>query len=59
LKVARGFATPSKNSATEAYQSADKMFEDALALERAGADMLLLECVPEALATRISKACDQ
>lgn len=37
-------------------KSADKMFEDALALERAGADMLLLECVPEALATRISKA---
>lgn len=37
-------------------KDADKLLNDALALERSGADMLLLECVPEALATKISEA---
>ncbi|QLF94399.1 3-methyl-2-oxobutanoate hydroxymethyltransferase [Pseudomonas sp. ABC1] len=36
--------------------AARKMVEDARALEMAGAAMLLLECVPSELATRISKA---
>jgi len=36
-------------------KAAQKMFEDALALEEAGADLLVLECVPQKLAARISK----
>ncbi|TBU97925.1 3-methyl-2-oxobutanoate hydroxymethyltransferase [Stutzerimonas kirkiae] len=36
--------------------AARRMLEDARALEGAGAAMLLLECVPSELATRISKA---
>lgn len=35
---------------------AEAMLEDALALESAGADALLLECVPESLAARITEA---
>ena len=35
---------------------AERIFEDAMALEQAGADMLVLECVPAALAKRISEA---
>lgn len=34
---------------------ADRLIEDALALEAAGADMLVLECVPSALASEISQ----
>lgn len=37
---------------------AEQMLEDAVALEQAGADIILLECVPEALANRITKAVD-
>lgn len=37
-------------------ESAARMLEDAVALEDAGADMLLLECVPAALAHSISEA---
>ncbi len=37
-------------------QQAQKMLDDALALEQAGAAMLLLECVPSELAARISRA---
>ncbi|MEM7283060.1 MAG: 3-methyl-2-oxobutanoate hydroxymethyltransferase [Pseudomonadota bacterium] len=36
--------------------AADRMLEDALALEQAGADIVLLECVPDALAKRIWEA---
>ncbi len=36
--------------------SAEAMLADALALQQVGADMLLLECVPAALAKRISEA---
>jgi 3-methyl-2-oxobutanoate hydroxymethyltransferase len=36
--------------------AADKMLADALALEQAGADLLVLECVPRALAKRISES---
>lgn len=35
---------------------AEQLLEDALALEAAGADMLLMECVPRALAGRITRA---
>jgi len=35
--------------------SAKQMLDDALALEQAGADLMLLECVPEALASDITK----
>ena len=35
---------------------ADRMFDDALALEEAGADLMLLECVPQSLAARITEA---
>ena len=38
--------------------AAQIMKEDALALQDAGADMLILECVPVDLATKISKALD-
>lgn len=37
---------------------AEKMREDAHALQEAGADMLLLECVPASLAEEITKAVD-
>lgn len=37
-------------------QVADQLMADSLALEQAGADMLVLECVPSALAQRISQA---
>ena len=36
-------------------QSAERMVADALALEAAGASMLVLECVPATLAARITK----
>jgi 3-methyl-2-oxobutanoate hydroxymethyltransferase len=38
------------------HDAAEKLFADALAVEAAGADMLVLECVPGALAARITKA---
>ena len=38
--------------------AADKMLDDALALQNAGADLMLLECVPESLASRITDALD-
>lgn len=37
-------------------EQAEKLFEEALALEKAGAQLLVLECVPVALAERVSKA---
>lgn len=37
-------------------EKADEMVEDALALEKAGAQIVLLECVPASLAERITKA---
>lgn len=37
-------------------QAARSMLEDALALEAAGADMLLLECIPSSLGQRITAA---
>ncbi len=36
-------------------ESADKMLNDARVLEQAGADLLLLECVPDALARKLSE----
>ncbi|MCS4505174.1 3-methyl-2-oxobutanoate hydroxymethyltransferase [wastewater metagenome] len=36
-------------------ETAERMVEDALALERAGADMLLVECIPAALAGRLTR----
>ncbi|HEY2345872.1 MAG TPA: 3-methyl-2-oxobutanoate hydroxymethyltransferase [Xanthomonadaceae bacterium] len=36
--------------------AAQRLFDDALAVEAAGAELLVLECVPSALAARISKA---
>jgi 3-methyl-2-oxobutanoate hydroxymethyltransferase len=39
-------------------EAADKMLDDALVLQQAGADLMLLECVPEALAVKITKALD-
>lgn len=38
------------------HETATRMIEDARALEAAGADMLLLECVPMALAETITRA---
>ncbi len=38
--------------------AADKMLDDALALQNAGADLMLLECVPASLASRITEALD-
>ena len=38
--------------------AADKMLNDALILQQAGADLILLECVPESLAARITRALD-
>jgi len=37
---------------------ANKMLDDALLLQNAGADLMLLECVPEALAKKITQALD-
>lgn len=39
-------------------EQADKMVADALALQNAGAQIVLLECVPASLAKRITEACD-
>ncbi|GLQ33665.1 3-methyl-2-oxobutanoate hydroxymethyltransferase [Litoribrevibacter albus] len=39
-------------------QQADKMITDAVALAEAGADIILLECVPYELADKITKAVD-
>ena len=39
-------------------QQADRMLHDALALQEAGAQIILLECVPAALAKRITEALD-
>ncbi|WP_369675616.1 3-methyl-2-oxobutanoate hydroxymethyltransferase, partial [Klebsiella pneumoniae] len=39
-------------------EQADKMLADALALQNAGAQIVLLECVPASLAKRITEACD-
>lgn len=39
-------------------QQADRMLQDALALQEAGAQIILLECVPAALAKRITDALD-
>ncbi|CAH9018848.1 3-methyl-2-oxobutanoate hydroxymethyltransferase [Candidatus Nitrosacidococcus sp. I8] len=36
--------------------SADRIYEDAVTLEQAGADMLILECVPAALGKKITQA---
>jgi len=37
---------------------ADRMVRDALALQEAGAQIILLECVPKDLAARITEVCD-
>jgi 3-methyl-2-oxobutanoate hydroxymethyltransferase len=39
-------------------EAADKMLVDALTLQQAGADLMLLECVPETLASIITEALD-
>jgi 3-methyl-2-oxobutanoate hydroxymethyltransferase len=39
-------------------ETADKMLADALTLQAAGADLMLLECVPESLASKITQALD-
>jgi len=39
-----------------AEEHADKLVEDALALQEAGIQLLVLECVPVALAERVTKA---
>lgn len=39
-----------------ADEQADKLIEDALALEKAGIQLLVIECVPVALAERVTKA---
>ena len=39
-------------------EAADKMLDDALILQQAGADLMLLECVPETLAAKITEALD-
>jgi 3-methyl-2-oxobutanoate hydroxymethyltransferase len=38
--------------------AADKMIDDALILQQAGADLMLLECVPESLANKITHVLD-
>jgi len=38
--------------------AAEKMLQDAIALQDAGADLMLLECVPESLASKITYALD-
>ena len=37
---------------------ADRMVRDALALQEAGAQMIVLECIPKELAARITEVCD-
>lgn len=39
-------------------EMAEKMLADALTLQQAGADLMLLECVPETLASKITNALD-
>ncbi len=39
-------------------EKADRMVSDALALQKAGAQIILLECVPQELAERITEVCD-
>ncbi len=39
-------------------EKADRMVRDALALQEAGAQIILLECVPQELASRITEVCD-
>ena len=39
-------------------ETADKMLADALILQAAGADLMLLECVPESLASKITAEMD-
>jgi 3-methyl-2-oxobutanoate hydroxymethyltransferase len=39
-------------------EKADRMVKDALALQEAGAQIVLLECVPKELAARITEVCD-
>ncbi|CAK4071049.1 MULTISPECIES: 3-methyl-2-oxobutanoate hydroxymethyltransferase [Vibrio] len=39
-------------------EKADRMVRDALALQEAGAQIILLECVPKELAARITEVCD-
>jgi 3-methyl-2-oxobutanoate hydroxymethyltransferase len=39
-------------------EAADKMLADALLMQQAGADLMLLECVPAALASKITEALD-
>ncbi|VAW53904.1 3-methyl-2-oxobutanoate hydroxymethyltransferase [hydrothermal vent metagenome] len=39
-------------------EAADKMVADALILQQAGADLMLLECVPETLAAKITEVLD-
>ncbi|HHJ34638.1 MAG TPA: 3-methyl-2-oxobutanoate hydroxymethyltransferase, partial [Gammaproteobacteria bacterium] len=39
-------------------EMAEKMVADALTLQQAGADLMLLECVPESLAARITAVLD-
>ena len=39
-------------------EAADKMVADALTLQQAGADLMLLECVPETLAAKITEILD-
>jgi 3-methyl-2-oxobutanoate hydroxymethyltransferase len=48
-----GYLVQGREAAT-----ADKMLEDAVLLQNAGADLMLLECVPESLAARITQALD-
>src|SRR5210317_1193354 len=38
--------------------AAEKMLDDALTLQQAGADLMLLECVPASLADKITRALD-
>jgi len=38
--------------------AADQMIADALTLQQAGADLMLLECVPESLASKITETLD-
>ncbi|VAW50186.1 3-methyl-2-oxobutanoate hydroxymethyltransferase [hydrothermal vent metagenome] len=38
--------------------AADKMLADALTMQQAGADLMLLECVPETLASKITQTLD-
>jgi len=48
-----GYRVQGRNQA-----AADKMVADALILQQAGADLMLLECVPEVLAARITETLD-